>query len=210
MPADTSSSSRQRNVTEVKGRIKHRLTADLVRLARNGLFPPQWLTALEIATRLEQSGYWSAHPEPLAAYLPARDCAALVNSALSELAQLEPRAWWRVGERFRAHNTDWNASAADTALRLRLARRTEERTAIFRGPEEASVIFANEDYNNDPAVRRQLVALRDSLRVTGIPELAFATSPDGAAWVMLVWTNSEQLLQSVLLSTWTSASVATA
>jgi hypothetical protein len=144
------------------------------------------------------------HRDPLAPFLSTEQCIALIASALNDLAHEDARIWWRHEDRYRPHNVDWTLSARQTADRLRKSRPAEERTAIYRGVDEASVIFANEDFANGPSVRRQVALLRETLSAANIPELGFAISTDGGAWVMLVWTTKEEAFQSVITTLWKS------
>lgn len=202
MPIETPERSRKRIVAQLKTQWVEELRDHLAEMARTGVFPAEWLLACDVARQLEQTGYWLSLEEPLAAFLSTDDCAALVESALFSVSATDARTWWRNGERYRPNTTDWADLARKTADRLRAARPDEERTAIYDGPDQASIIFANEDFAARADVRRHLFILRDALRAAGIPELAFATSSDSGAWVMLVWTPSEQLLQNVLFTLW--------
>jgi hypothetical protein len=175
-------------------------------MAGSGVFAQSWMTPREIARRLDQRGYWLTHLEPLAAFLSAEQCVAMIAASLNDLTANDARAWWRSESRYRPQQTDWAVRARETADRLRAGRPDETRTALFRGPEEESVIFANEHFESTPEVRRQVALLRDALRAAAIHELGFATSTDGGAWVMLVYPKSEKLLQAVLFSLWQKTS----
>jgi hypothetical protein len=209
MPVETAAQSRLRVVRRIKSGLLDALRSDLANMAKSGAIADAWLGPRDIAAQLDQTGYWLSHDDPLAPFLSAEQCVALVAAALNDLAQEDARIWWRHGERYRAHHIDWCISARQTADRLRKSRPGEERTAIYCGIDEASVIFANEDFANGPIVRRQVALLRDALRAAAIPELGFAISTDGGAWVMLVWTTKEQLLQSVLTTLWENENVKT-
>jgi len=206
MPTETTSQSRLRVAGRIKSRLVETLRDDLAEMAGSGVFAPSWMTPREIARRLDQTGYWLTHLEPLAAFLSAEQCVTMIAASLNDLTANDARAWWRNESRYRPQQTDWAVRARETADRLRAARPDETRTALYRSPEEESVIFANEEFEGTPEVRRQVALLRDALRAAAIHELGFATSTDGGAWVMLVYPKSENLLQAVLFSLWQKTS----
>jgi hypothetical protein len=202
MAVETAVPSRLRTAGRIKSRLIETLRDDLAEMANAGAFPSLWMTPRDIGRQLDQTGYWLCHNEPLAAFLSAEQCVTMVAAALGDLTANDARTWWRNEARFRPHQVDWCARARETADRLRTSRPGEARTAVYGGIQEESVIFANEDFINRPAVRRQVAVLRDNLRAVTISELGFATSTDGGAWVMLVYPPSESLFESVLFSMW--------
>ncbi len=206
MPVESAAQVRLRAAGRIKSRLVEALRDDLAAMAGAGAFAPTWLTAREIGRQLDQTGYWLSHNEPLAPFLSAEQCLTMVTAALNDLTANDARNWWRHEARYHPHQIDWSVRARETADRLRASRPGEARTAIYGGSEGESVIFANEDFANGPVVRRQVALLRDNLRAAAISELGFAISTDGGAWVMLVYTTSERLLQSVLFSLWKSTS----
>jgi hypothetical protein len=208
MPVETTAQSRFRVAGRIKSRLVDTLRDDLPEMAKTGAFAPNWMTPREVWRQLDQSGYWLSHAEPLAAFLSAEQCVTMIAASLNDLTANDARSWWRSDSHYRPHQVDWNARAGETADRLRTARPNETRTAIYRGPEEESVIFANENFPQDPEVRRQVAILRDALRAAAIHELGFATSSDNGAWVMLVYPMSEQVLEAVLFTLWQKATVA--
>jgi hypothetical protein len=202
MPVETTAQSRLRVAGRIKSRLVDTLRDDLAEMAKTGVFTPDWLMPREIALKLDETGYWLSHVEPLAAFLSAEQCITMITASLNDLTSNDAQSWWRDDARYRPHPTDWTARARETAGRLRASRPDETRTAIYRGREEESVIFANENFTADPEVRRQVALLRDALRAAAIHELGFAASPDSGAWVMLVYPTSEQVLESVLFALW--------
>jgi hypothetical protein len=202
MPVETAGQSRLRAAGRIKSRLIETLRDDLADMAKRGALPPVWLTPRDIGRQLDQTGYWLSHNEPLAAFLSAEQCVTMVAAALNDLTANDARTWWRNEARYRPHQIDWCVRARETADRLRASRPNEARTAIYGGIEEDSVIFANENFANNPTVRRQVAVLRDNLRSVAISELGFSTSTDGGAWVMLVYPPSESLFESVLFSMW--------
>lgn len=207
MPIQTAAQSRLRAAGRIKSRLVDALRDDLAEMAKAGAFAPVWLTPREIGQQLDQTGYWLSHHEPLAPFLSAPQCVTMVTVALNNLTANDARTWWRNDARYRPHRIDWCVRARETADRLRASRPEEARTAIYGGAEDESVIFANEEFANGPTVRREIALLRDNLRAAAICELGFAISTDGGAWVMLVYTASEKLLQSVLFSLWQNCSM---
>jgi len=202
MSVETAAQSRLRAAGRIKSRLIERLRDDLADMAKANAFSNEWMTPREIGRQLDQTGYWFCHSEPLAPFLSSEQCVTMITAALNDLTANDARTWWRNESQYRPHQIDWCARARATADRLRTSRPGEARTAIYGGPDEESVIFANEDFGNDPSVRRQIAVLRDNLRAAAISELGFAMSSDGGAWVMLVYPTSERLLQSVLFSLW--------
>jgi hypothetical protein len=202
MAVETTAKSRLRVAERIKSRLVDTLRDDLAEMAQAGAFTSSWMTAREIARQLDKNGYWLSRAEPLAAFLSAEQCITMIGAALNDLTANDARSWWRSDLRYRPHQIEWNARARETADRLREAHPEETRTALYRGPEEESAIFANEDFAGNAEVRRQVALLRDALRAAGIHELGFATSTDSRAWVMLVYPASDQLLQSVLFTLW--------
>jgi hypothetical protein len=204
MLVETEVQSRLRAAGRIKSRLIESLRDDLADMAKAGAFPQTWLTPREIGGQLNQTGYWLSHNEPLAPFLSAEQCVTIVTAALSDLTANDARAWWRNESRYRPLHVDWSARARETADRLRVSRPGEARTAIYGGPDEESVIFANEDFANDPGARRRVAVLRDNLRAAATSELGFAMSTDGGAWVMLVYPSNEHLFEKVLFSMWTT------
>jgi hypothetical protein len=207
MSLQPAAQSRLRVAGRIKSRLVDSLRDDLAEMAKSGAFAANWMTPREIARQLDQNGYWLSHAEPLAAFLSVEQCVTMIAVALNDLTANDARSWWRNEARYRPHQMDWNSRARETADRLRTSRPDETRTAIFRGPEEESVIFANENFAEDADIHRQVALLRDALRAAGIRELDFATSTDNGAWVMLVYPASEQVLESVLFTLWQKSSV---
>lgn len=206
MPIETAAQSRLRAAGRIKSRLVEALRDDLAEMARAGAFARTWLTVADIARQLDQTGYWLSQLEPLAPFFSAAQRVTMVAAAINDLTANDARNWWRNETRYHPHQVDWCTRARETADRLRASRPGEARTAIYGGPQEESVIFANEDFANVSTVRRQVALLRDNLRAAAICELGFAISTDGGAWVMLVYTTSERLLESVLFSLWKTTS----
>ncbi len=202
---ETETQRRKRVVGRIRRDLLERLSDDLTLLAEAGKFPETWLGPRELNRILDDTGYWLNHDDPMAPFLAPHACVSLLENALSQLASNGSSAWWRDGERFRANAGNWAEQARETANRLRRECPDAERTALYGGPDEPSVIFGSDRCTTDPVARRQINVLRQHLRAAGVPELAFASSDDDQTWVMLVWSNDASLLHSALFAAWQQA-----
>jgi len=202
---ETDEQRRRRVVGRIRNELRVHLANDLVELARVGKLPDQWMTAADVNQLLEDGGYWAGHVHPLARFLSRSACEEVVAKALDVLACTHAETWGRAGSQFKPYNRDWNRYAADKANLLRRDYPRADRTAFHTGSDGASVLFAHDDYANDPRARKGVALLRQYLRDAGIPELGFGTSDDGRTWVMVVWSQDEQTLQRALFQAWQTA-----
>jgi hypothetical protein len=196
---------RRRVVSRIRNELRVHVANDLVELARVGKFPDEWMRAEDVNRLLDDSGYWAGHAHVMASFLTPGACEDVVGKALDMLSCTHPDTWVRAGDQFKPATRDWNAYAAQKADLLRREYPTADRTALHTGSDGASVLFAQDDYVNDPRARDEVTLLRKFLRDSGIPELGFGTSTDGRAWVMVVWSTDEAALSHALFEAWQTA-----
>jgi len=202
---ETEEQRRRRVVSRIRNELRVHLASDLVELARVGKLPEQWMAPAQLNALLDDSGYWAAHPHALATFFSTATCEDIVQKALEVLVCTHPDVWVESGGQFRPATRDWNAYAAEKANLIRRDFPGTERTAIYTGSDGASVLFAHDNYADDPRSRQEVMLLRQSLRDGGIPELGFGVSNDGCTWVMVVWSTDEAALSKALLAAWEAA-----
>ena len=203
--AETEEQRRRRVVSRIRNELRVHVARDLVELARVGKLPDRWMSSGQINRLLEDGGYWAAHPHVLASFLTAGTCEDIVEKAVEMLACTHPDTWVRAGEQYKPVTRDWNAYAIEKANLIRRDFPKAERTALHTGSDGASVLFAHDDYLNDPRARQEITLLRHYLRDGGIPELGFGISHDGRTWVMVVWSQDEVALNRALFDAWRTA-----
>lgn len=202
---ETDEQRRRRVVGRIRNEVRVHVANDLVRIARAGKLPDQWMQASDVNRFLEDSGYWADHAHVLARFLSRAACEDVVAKALEVLSCTHAETWGRAGSQFKPYHRDWNQYAAAKADLIRREHPQAERTAFHTGSDGASILFAHDDYRADPRAREGVAHLRRFLADTGIPELGFGTSDDGRTWVMVVWSQDEQALQTALFQAWQSA-----
>lgn len=203
--AETEAQRRRRVASRIRNGLLNHVAQTLVELAREGVIPDQWMTAGRINQILDARGYWSSHPDVMAAFLSPQACEETIEKALIALTTTYTDLWVAVGRHFKPAGRDWNTYAAHKANRLRLEYPTEERTAYFIGSDGASILFAHDNYESDPRARREVSLLRKYLHENGIPELGFGLSTDRRTWVMVVWSQDDKALAKALFDAWQTA-----
>lgn len=204
-PRENDEQRRRRVVGRIRNELRVHVADDLVEIARAGKLPDRWMHASDVNQFLDENGYWAKHRHVLARFLSRAACEDVVLKALDVLACTHAETWGRAGSQFKPYNRDWNDYAAAKANLLRREHPEAERTAFHTGSDGASVLFAHDDYRNDRRARDEVAHLRQFLADTGIPELGFGTSDDGRTWVMVVWSQDEQALQTALFRAWETA-----
>ena len=203
MVAETAVQSRLRAAGRIKSRLIEALRDDLADMARASALSQTWMTPREIGQQLDLTGYRLSTRSRLAPFLSPEQCVTMIAVALNDLTANDVREhWWRNENAIPPASNRLEPAPARRLTGSALPGRMNWRTAIYGGPEEESVIFANEDYTSSPSVRRRVAVLRDNLRAVAISELGFAISSDGGAWVMLVYPPNEGLFENVLFSMW--------
>lgn len=203
--AETESQRRRRVASRIRNGLLNHVAQTLVELARQGVIPNQWLTAGQINRILDTRGYWTHHPDVMAAFLSPEACEETIERALRTLMTTHPDLWVGVGRQYKPAGRDWNTYAAHKANRIRAEYPSEERTAYFIGSDGASILFAHDDYETDPRAREEVNLLRKYLQEDGIPELGFGLSADRRTWVMVVWSQDDKALAKALFDAWQTA-----
>lgn len=203
--AETEAQRRRRVASRIRNGLLNHVAQTLVELARQGTIPNQWLTAGQINGILDRRGYWTHHPDVMAAFLSPEACEETVAKALQVLTTSYPDLWVGVGRQYKPAGRDWNTYAAHKANRIRAEYPNEERTAYFIGSDGASILFAHDDYETDPRARQEVSLLRKYLQESGIPELGFGLSADRKTWVMVVWSQDDKALSKALFDAWQTA-----
>jgi hypothetical protein len=196
---------RRRVGSRIRNEMLADVAADLIEMARGGKLPDEWMTVDQVNARLDRAGYWAGHRHVMASFLSAGACEDLVERALESLIGSHPDVWARVGEQYKPAGRDWNVYASRKANILRRDYPDAARTALHTGSDGASVLFAHDDYENDPRAREEVSLLRGYLREAAIPEFGFGVSDDGRTWVMVVWSQDEEALRKALFDAWERA-----
>lgn len=193
---------RRRVASRIRNGLLNHVAQTLVELARRGAIPDQWMTTGRINKVLDARGYWSNHPDVMAAFLSSQACEETVEKALVALTTSYPDLWVGVGRHFKPAGRDWNTYAAHKANRIRMEYPDENRTAYSIGSDGASILFAHDHYESDPRARQEVGLLRKYLQENGIPELGFGLSKDRKTWVMVVWSQDDTALAKALFDAW--------
>jgi hypothetical protein len=202
---ETEEQRRRRVSSRIRNELLEQVGHDLVELARARKLPNEWMTAERVNELLEDSGYWAAHPHVMASFLSPCACEEVVGKALHHLTTTHPELWVGVGSQYKPAGRDWNAYAVQKADRIRREFPDAERTAYHTGADGACVIFAHDDFQNDPRAREEVSLLRKYLHDNAVPELGFGLSADGLTWVMVVWSQDEAALKTALFDAWQTA-----
>lgn len=203
--AETEAQRRRRVASRIRNGMLSHVADTLVELARQGIIPDQWMQAVQINQILDSRGYWTHHPDVMAAFLSPEACEETVEKALHSLTSTHPDLWVAVGRQYKPAGRDWNTYAAHKANRIRMEYPTEERTAYFIGSDGASILFAHDHYETDFRARQEVTLLRKFLDENGIPELGFGLSSDRKTWVMVVWSQDDKALAQALFDAWQTA-----
>jgi hypothetical protein len=196
---------RRRVASRIRNELLAHVAEDLVELARNRKLPDEWMSPGQVNRLLETMGYWSGHSHVMASFLSPGACEDLVAKALDLIAASHCDLWARAGQQFKPSGRDWITYAVQKANRIRRDFPAAERTAYHTGADGASVIFAHDDFTNDPRSREEVALLRKFLKDNGIPELGFGLSDEGRTWVMVVWSQDEAGLKKALFEAWQTA-----
>jgi hypothetical protein len=213
MPTDifeTEEQTRRRVVSRIRNEVRAQVAGDLVEMARVGKLPDQWSTVGQLNGLLDESGYWLANSHVMAQFMSPDTRQDVLEKALEALSCTHPELWVRAGDQFKPACHDWSAYAAEKANLLRKEVPNADRTALLAGAEGESILFGHDNFLYDPRAKEEVTLLRGFMEKAGIPELGFGLSDDGRTWVMVVWSQDEQVLNEALLSAWQTAFTAVA
>jgi hypothetical protein len=202
---ETEAQRRRRVSSRIRNELIPHIADALVEAARQRKIPNDWLTADFYNDLLEDLGCWDSHPDPMAAFLSPEGRAQVVEKALDQLTVSHADLWACAGDKYKPAGRDWNDYAAKKASLIRQQFPLAERTAYHVGADGASVLFAHDDFVNDPRAIKEVALLRQHLADKNIPELGFGLSEDGKTWVMIVYSDDAQSLERALFKAWETA-----
>ena len=100
----------------------------------------------------------------------------------------------------------WDAEANVAANRILSAFQQAHRGAILWRATGLSIVFGNDGYGKDRALRDEVANVRTALLSAGITELGFGTSgEDDYTWAMIVRSHDTDLLSELVWRAWFSA-----
>jgi hypothetical protein len=202
---ETEEQRRRRVSSRIRNEVRAQVIDDLVEMARVGKLPDGWATAAQLNALLDEAGYWLTSSHVMARFMTSDTCQDVLEKALESLTCTHPELWVRAGDQFKPACHDWKGYASEKANVLRQEMPLADRTALVAGADGESILFGHDDYTHDPRAREEVTQLRGILRQAGIPELGFGLSDDGMTWVMVVWSQDEQVLNRALMEAWQAA-----